>query len=101
MSDQTDMFGNPAGTSQFNLFGEGEDRLQAPAPKPIDHEARARAKLTDLLKLASAATAMPWSERDCRMWQTVFPQMANWLPDDEAGQLVLAFNQHIERLKAA
>jgi hypothetical protein len=101
MSNQTDLFGNSAGASQLNLFGEGENRLQAPAPRAIDHEARARARLTDLLNLASTASAMPWSERDCRMWQTVFPQMANWLPDEEAGQLVLAFNQQIERLKAA
>ena len=42
-----------------------------------------------------------WSERDARMWQTVFPQMANWLPDDEADQLRFDFIQEIERLKAA
>ncbi len=35
------------------------------------------------------------------MWQTVFPQMANWLPDDEAGQLCFEFAREIERLKAA
>jgi hypothetical protein len=33
---------------------------------------------------ARSAEKMPWSERDARMWQTVFPNMANWLPDDEA-----------------
>jgi hypothetical protein len=35
------------------------------------------------------------------MWQTVFPQMADWLPDDEANQLRFEFMQEIERLKAA
>jgi hypothetical protein len=35
------------------------------------------------------------------MWQTVFPQMADWLPDEEAIQLRFAFMQEIERLKAA
>jgi hypothetical protein len=44
---------------------------------------------------------MPWPERKARMWQTVFPQMANWLPDDEAGQLCFEFAREIERLKAA
>lgn len=101
MSDQTDMFGNPAGPSQLNLFGEGENRLQAPAPKVIDHAAQARNRLTQILSVASSALSMPWSERDCRMWQTVFPQMANWLPDEEAKQLVFEFNRQIDRLKAA
>ncbi len=44
---------------------------------------------------------MPWPERDVRMWQTVFPQMANWLPEAEAEQLHLQFTREIERLKAA
>lgn len=101
MSDAPDLFGNPAGPAQFNLFGEGEDRLQAPARAPVDHPARARAKLTAVLEAARAARTLPWSERDTRMWQTVFPQMANWLPDDEARQLVLDFESEIARLKAA
>jgi hypothetical protein len=42
---------------------------------------------------------MPWPERDARMWQTVFPNMANWLPADEAEQLRLEFAQEMERLK--
>jgi hypothetical protein len=33
--------------------------------------------------------------------QTVFPQMADWLPDDEANQLRFEFMQEIERLKVA
>ncbi len=44
---------------------------------------------------------MPWPERDARMWQVVFPQMADWLPTAEADQLRLAFAEEIERLKAA
>lgn len=35
------------------------------------------------------------------MWQTVFPQMTNWLPDNEAAQLRLEFETELERLKAA
>jgi len=101
MSDETDLFGNPAGPAQFNLFGEGDTRMQAPAPAPVDHPARARAKLAAVLQTARAADKLPWSERDTRMWQTVFPQMANWLPDDEAQQLVLEFEREITRLKAA
>lgn len=86
---------------QFSLFGEGVDRLKTPGAPAVDHPARARAKLRALLELARGARTMPWSDRDARMWQTVFPQMANWLPDEEAEQLRLDFAREIERLKAA
>lgn len=89
------------GPDQFNLFGEGEDRLQAPVQSAVDHPARARAKLAAVLDLVRSAKTMAWSERDARMWQTVFPQMANWLPDEEAEQLRFEFAREIERLKAA
>lgn len=101
MSESTDLFGHPIGPSQLNLFGDGQNKLQRPAQPTADHAARARAKLTSILKIVRAAQSMPWSDRDTRMWQTVFPQMANWLPDQEAEQLVLEFHQQIERLKAA
>lgn len=101
MSDHTDLIGNPAGSSQFSLFGDGADRLQAPARPAVDHPARARAKLKALLEIVRSASIMPWSERDARMWQTVFPQMANWLPDEEAEQLRFEFAREMERLKAA
>jgi hypothetical protein len=42
---------------------------------------------------------MPWEPRKARMWQTVFPQMANWLPDDERDQLRFEFAQEMERLQ--
>jgi hypothetical protein len=100
MSDPADLFG-PAESDQLSLFGVGEGRFQAPVSPPVDHPARARAKLNALLEVVRAARTMPWPERDARMWQTVFPQMANWLPDDEANQLRFAFAQEIERLKAA
>ncbi len=85
----------------MTLFGEDESRFQAPRQPAVDHPARARAKLTAILEVVRNARSMPWSDRDARMWQTVFPQMANWLPDDEANQLRFEFAQEIERLKAA
>jgi hypothetical protein len=33
------------------------------------------------------------------MWQTVFPNMAKWLPNDEANQLRFDFAQEMERLR--
>ena len=42
---------------------------------------------------------MPWSDKDCRFY--LFPQMTNWLPDDEAARLRLAFETELQRLRAA
>ena len=41
------------------------------------------------------------SERDARMWQTVFPNMAKWLPEKEADQLRFEFAQEMQRLNRA
>jgi hypothetical protein len=101
VSDAIDLFGQPTGPDQFSLFGVGESRMSMPTQPPVDHPARARAKLAALLEQVRVAKTMPWSDRDARMWQTVFPQMANWLPENEASQLCFAFAQEIERLKAA
>jgi hypothetical protein len=96
MADDLDLFGH--GPAQGNLFGDGDDRLQAvrryePNPEKV------RRRLKALLEKARSAQKMPWSERDARMWQTVFPNMANWLPDDEAAQLRFEFAREMERLK--
>ena len=50
---------------------------------------------------ARKAETMPWPERDARMWQIAFPQMANWLPPDEADQLRFEFAQEMQRLARA
>lgn len=99
MTDETDLFGkSPA---QASLFGPGEDRLQAPRQNSIPDPETVRLRLKSLLEKARAAKKMPWPEREARMWQTVFPNMAKWLPDEEANQLRFEFAQEIERLKAA
>ncbi len=86
---------------QQSLFGEGEDRLQTPVQRFAPDPERARRKLLALLETARAAEAMPWPEREARMWQTVFPNMAKWLPEDEAEQLRLAFDAEMSRLSKA
>ena len=101
MADGIDLFGKPTGGAQQSLFGDGDDRLQAPAQRLTPTPESVRERLHALLAKARNAKSMPWSERDARMWQTVFPNMANWLPDDEAQQLRLEFSGEIERLRAA
>lgn len=99
MTDQTDLFGrHPA---QGSLFGPGDDRLQAPRQQTLPDPAAVRLRLTSLLEKARSAQKMPWSERDARMWQTVFPNMAKWLPEQEAEQLCFEFAREMDRLKRA
>ena len=75
--------------------------MQPPIRRFVPDPEAIRQRLHTLLAVAREAKVMPWPERDARMWQTVFPQMANWLPDEEADQLRFEFFQEIERLKAA
>lgn len=99
MTDETDLFGrSPA---QASLFGAGEDRLQAPQQRSIPDAEAIRLRLRALLEKAKSAETMPWSERDARMWQTVFPNMAKWLPAEEADQLRFEFAQEMQRLNRA
>lgn len=99
MTDQNDLFGHSP--AQGSLFGAGEDRMQAPRQRTVPDPAEVRLRLKALLEKARSADKMPWSERDARMWQTVFPNMAKWLPDAEAEQLRFEFAREMERLQNA
>lgn len=35
------------------------------------------------------------------LYRTIFPQMTNWLPENEGAQLRFEFEAELERLKAA
>jgi hypothetical protein len=43
---------------------------------------------------------MPWNANGIRLYRTIFPQMTNWFPDDEAAQLRSAFGAELARLCA-
>ena len=98
----TDLFSTGPFGDQGSLFGDDPGRIPHPKAEPYraDPE-KIRGKLHALLDTARKAERMPWSEKDARVWQIVFPQMASWLPDDEAEQLRFEFTQEIERLKLA
>lgn len=94
----TDLFGK----GQLSMFGESEDRIPHPArPDIAPNPDRVRDKLHAILATARAAPGEPWPEKKQRLWQTVFPNMANWLPEEEANQLRFEFAREIERLKQA
>jgi hypothetical protein len=97
MTDGNDHFGN----AQGSLFGPGDDRMQPPARSTTPDPQVIRLRLHALLDKARGAERMPWSERDARMWQTVFPNMAKWLPPEEGGQLCFEFAREMDRLKRA
>ena len=62
---------------------------------------KVRAELLGVLTKVRAAQSFPWDARRTLYWRTVFPQMTNWLPDEEAAQLRFAFEAEIRRLGAA
>ncbi len=93
----------PFAVAQLRLAAEVVDLLKADTAHP-EHVAL-RLFLTDTLGNPNEEFEYipyglsPLAERDAHMWQTVFPNMANWLPDDEAAQLRLEFAREMERLK--
>ena len=44
---------------------------------------------------------MPWAPQRVSLYRTIFPQMTNWLPEDEAAQLRLELETELARLEAA
>jgi hypothetical protein len=94
MSDE-DLFGFTP--PQADLFAD----TPAQPRKVFDFPDEARRRLMKVLAEARAATTLPWSERETGKWEILFPQMAQWLPDDEASQLCFEFAEHIERLRHA
>ena len=60
-----------------------------------------RAELLGILARARAAPQEPWPAKEASYWGTVFPQMANWLPDEEAARLRQAFATELNRLQVA
>ncbi len=80
---------------QADLFGS--EPAQSYLPDPAD----VRAQLHKVLDEVRAAEALPWKPGDVDYYRVVFPQMTNWLPDDEGAQLRLAFETELERLEAA
>jgi hypothetical protein len=91
-------------TRQLDLFGEGQPELPGVEATTAVYGAdpdEVRAELLRVLAQARAAQSFPWDARGVLYWRTVFPQMTNWLPDEEAAQLRFEFEAEIRRLAAA
>ena len=91
VSEQGDFFG----PEQLGL-GLEDTR---PDPALVDPQ-EVREELNAILAIARAARdAAPWDLRTHRYHKVVFPQMANWLPEEERDQLRFEFAQEVERIE--
>jgi hypothetical protein len=81
--------------TQPDLFG-GET---APAYRPDPDKVRAR--LHKILGEARAAKTLPWEPTTLSLYRTIFPQMTQYLPEEEGAQLRFEFDTEIARLEAA
>lgn len=89
---------------QGDLFGADQNDLfdeDAPAPSYSADPDEVRLELHRILAEARSAKTLPWEPKRAALYQTIFPQMSNWLPDDEAQQLRFEFETELKRLSAA
>jgi len=78
-----------------DLFGDHPTPEYRPDPDSV------RARLHKILAEARAAQKLPWDPARVSLYRTIFPQMTNWLPEDEGAQLRFEFEAEMARLKAA
>jgi hypothetical protein len=92
-SRQRDLFQDD---EQSDLFGE-----DSPTPEYRADPDNVRQELYKILAEARAAQTLPWDARRTALYRTIFPQMTNWLPEEEGAQLRFEFEAELVRLKAA
>jgi hypothetical protein len=80
---------------QPDLFGAEPVRAYRPDPDKV------RSRLHKILAEARAAKKLPWEPTTVSLYRTIFPQMTNWLPEEEGAQLRFQFEEELARLEAA
>ncbi|MDE2135644.1 MAG: hypothetical protein KGJ49_13735 [Alphaproteobacteria bacterium] len=80
---------------QPDLFGSEPASAYRPDPDKV------RSRLHKILAEARAAQKLPWEPTTVTLYRTIFPQMSNWLPEEEAAQLRFEFDAELARLEAA
>jgi hypothetical protein len=97
MTDTPDLFGHSP--AQGDLFAGIEPPKRTWARVNPDDVRR------ELLAMLAAARAtqegLPWPYETMRLNRVIFPQMANWLPQEEREELVRAFRAELVRLDLA
>jgi hypothetical protein len=92
-SRQRDLFQDD---EQTDLFGE-----DSPTPEYRADPDMVRQELYRILAEARAAQTIPWDANRAKVYRTIFPQMTNWLPEEEGAQLRFEFEAELARLEAA
>ena len=92
-SDGADLFGLPE--SQPDLFGGDTAPEYRPDPDKV------RARLHKIWLEARSAKHLPWEPTRVSLYRTIFPQLTQWLPDEESAQLRFEFETELARLEAA
>ncbi len=90
-SQQKDFF---SAGPQGDLFGPPPRVSYAPKPEKV------RQKLLAMLDQIRGAEECPWSEKELGLNKVIFPQMTNWLPEDEAAEFRRQFAEEVARLEA-
>ena len=80
---------------QTDLFGADPIPAYRPDPEKV------RSRLHKILAEARAAQKLPWEPTTVSLYRTIFPQMTNWLPEEEGAQLRFQFEEELARLEAA
>ena len=91
-STQRDLF---VTEDEPDLFGPEANPAYRPDPDSV------RSRLHKILAEARSAQKLPWEPTRASLYRTIFPQMTNWLPEEEAAQLRFEFAAEIARLEAA
>jgi hypothetical protein len=92
-----DLFGHTP--AQGDLFGADAAVVErAPQVDPAVVRRRLLAMLSDI---RAAEKKSPWPPETTRLNQLLFPQMANWLPEEERDQLRFEFETELKRLNLA
>ena len=86
---------------QGDLFRNDDDAEERETPTWYPDPDEVRTELHAILAQARAAEAMPWDADRTALYRTIFPQMTNCLPEEEATQLRFDFEAELARLKAA
>ena len=90
--DDSDIFDEE---TQPDLFGAEPASTYRPDPDKV------RRRLEKILAEARAAQKLPWEPTTVSLYRTIFPQMTNWLPEEEGAQLRFEFETELARLEAA
>ena len=99
---ESDSQGISVGLAQARLFDDQPDMFGSePLPVYRPDPDKVRRRLYNILAELRVPDAAPPKPTRLSLYQTIFPQMASFLPPDEGDQLRFEFAQEMQRLAKA